>query len=285
MAGLDLLTAGLGAGAGILGGLLGAGKKPKVPPFMPVDVTGVQNQGIQGDISSLPQAEKLASEINTFSQDQILNMLRKSVPNFDQLQSQIGGNIASGLKGEVPQDVANQISSNAAARALRGGVAGTGFHGNLVAKDIGQTSYGIQQQAMSSVQNWLQSTKSLTTPQAFNLSSVFIDPSQRLQSATSDRNLQMGLAQQQSVINAAPNLQNSFLGGFLGNAGGQATGIGLQGMLSSLYGNPAVQGGGNEFGTINTNYSPYYGENYGGFNQQSNVNPTILQMLGGGLGH
>jgi hypothetical protein len=150
-------------------------------------------EALKGNLANLPAAEELGSKVNTFNQDQLLAMLRKANPNFDttlasqnDLLNQQLGVIQGQLKGEVPQSVADQLQLRDAAKAVRGGYAGSGAARNLEARDFGLTSLDITNRALQSASSWVDSasrwtsnTAALTQPAMFNVGSAFISPQQQ----------------------------------------------------------------------------------------------------------
>lgn len=169
----------------IIGGLLQ--EKPKVPEFTPVDTKQEQANAINANLQNLSSAQELASKTNAFNYDQMTGMLKKFIPNYDQLLSQTGSNIESMLKGEIPKDVQDQIMRNVAQRGIAGGFSGSGFGRNLEAKDLGLTSLQLTQQGFDAANRWLSTARS-TMPNLFDASSMFITPAQQLAVATDNRN-------------------------------------------------------------------------------------------------
>lgn len=132
----------------------------------------------------LPEAERLGTEVNRYNQAELLKALRGAIPGYDELVADISGNIESGLKGEIPSDVSDVVQNSAAARALAGGYGSSGMFGNLVARDLGLTSYNISQRALDSAQHWLQvGAQSLTTPR-FDVSRAFVSPVEQFRADT-----------------------------------------------------------------------------------------------------
>ena len=167
-------------GSLIKGALGGYGKKPEVPQYKPVDPTQEQQKTIAGNLSAMPEAQKLAGGVNKFNLEQLQQMLDGLMPGYGNIQNQMSTNLQSQLKGEIPADVQAQVQNSAAARAIGGGFGGTGMHGNLVARDFGMTSYGITQQAMDSATRWTQATAGMAQPMMMDVSSMFLSPQQRM---------------------------------------------------------------------------------------------------------
>ena len=110
----------------------GFGKKPEIPIYKQVDPTAEQGAAISGNLANLGGAQRLASKTNQFNLQQLQSMLGTMMPGYAGMQKQIGTNIQSQLRGELPPDVQARLQDSAAARSIGGGYGGTGMHGNLV---------------------------------------------------------------------------------------------------------------------------------------------------------
>lgn len=167
-----------GSGISFLGSLLQ--KKPEIPAYVPVDPAAEAAKATAGNTANLQGAENLASSVDSFNQGQMLAELRKAIPGYDSIASSAGSDIASFLKGQIPQDVSDLVNRSTAARAVSGGFGGTGLANNLTARDLGTTSVGLIGQGLDAASRWLQSQKNLTMPQNFDVSSMFISPAQQI---------------------------------------------------------------------------------------------------------
>jgi hypothetical protein len=161
----------------LIGGILQ--EKPKVPTFQKVSLADAQTQSTNANAAALPALKSLASNVNSFSQDQLLTSLRKVIPNYDQLVSKTRSIIDAELAGEIPQDVQDAISRNAAAKALGGGYGGSQMHGNLVARDLGLTSLNLKERGVDSASRWIQMSTQNLVPNLFDVRSMFITPTQQ----------------------------------------------------------------------------------------------------------
>lgn len=161
----------------IIGGLLQ--EKPKVPEFKGVDVQAEQAKATTGNIANFGQASQLGAKVNQFNQDQLLGMLRKAIPGYDNIMNQGSNLIQSYMRGEIPQDVKNQIGRNSAETSIAGGYGGSGMARNLEARDLGLTSLQLTQQGLSSADKWLNSAAARSTPQMFDVTSMFVSPMQQ----------------------------------------------------------------------------------------------------------
>lgn len=181
-------STGLGA---LVGLALGSyGRKPTVPDFPTVSADAAQKAAVAGNTANFGDIAKLAASVNTFNQDQLNALIDRALPGARQ---QIQSNIASQLKGEIPQDVQNAIFRGVAERTASGNAfGGGGFTRNVTARDLGLTSLQLTNNALSSAESWLSKA---TAPQ-FDVSSMFFSPQQRLA---------------QENLNAANQYQNALL--------------------------------------------------------------------------
>lgn len=136
-------------------------------------------EALAANLANLPKAEELGGKVNVFNQEQIMAMLRRAIPNYDAIVGKQSELIQSGLRGEVPKDVQDQLTLRTASKAISGGYAGSGVHRNLEARDFGLTSWDITNKSLDSASRWTQSMASLTQPALFNVGSAFISPQQQ----------------------------------------------------------------------------------------------------------
>ncbi len=170
----------------LIGGLLQ--DKPEVPKFDQINAQDEQKRAIAGNQSALPAAEKLASGVNDFNSQELMKMLRVAIPNYDDLVSKSTNLISSELSGQVPKDVQDRIQQNAASRAISGGYAGSGMHGNLNARDLGLTSLDMTQKGLDSANKWMTMAGAMTKANQFDVSNMFITPQQQIAVSMGERN-------------------------------------------------------------------------------------------------
>lgn len=181
-----------------------AGDKPDVPGFKPVNTTDEMRKAIAGNLENFGEASKLGAQVNAFNMDQLMAMFRKNIPGFDAIQNQQSAAIQSQLKGEIPQGVADYIQNSAAANALGRGVAGSGFHRNLFQTGLVREGLMQTQRGLDSAARWIAQTASFTTPNMFNIGSMFVSPQERIAVATHDRDFRFQRDWLRNQIKAAP---------------------------------------------------------------------------------
>ena len=177
------------AAAGVAGGLLGGllKKKPKVPEFKPVNAGEETANAIGINRSNFSSATQLGEDVNQFNQEQLLAAMRGAIPDVDAISGTASKNLLSMLRGELPDDVASNVERRAAARGYSGGVGGSQFAKNMTARDLGLTSLQITQQGLDSATRWISNARqNLVAPQ-FDVTSMFISPSQNLQNTWMNR--------------------------------------------------------------------------------------------------
>lgn len=199
------------AGA-LIGGAIGAfGRKPEIPKLTPVNPTAVQSQTLADNAATLPAAQQLGTQINSYNVKEQLGMLSKALEFVAPGQLQKAqGIVNSQLNGEVPADVAAAVQRRAAAQSLLGGFGGgSGIGRNLSLRDFGLTSLGVQQQGLA---NFSALASLAPKTQAFDVSSMFFTPQQRLQAAFTERNDQFQRNLLYEQVAAAPDPATAALG-------------------------------------------------------------------------
>jgi hypothetical protein len=113
----------------------------------------------------------LASGVNQFMTGQAAAPYIANLPGYQAMTGQQSQNILSQLKGEVPQDVINQVLQQAAERGIATGTAGGPNANAAYMKMLGLTSLGLQQQG---AQNLTQAIANTPVPELFNPMSLYV---------------------------------------------------------------------------------------------------------------
>jgi len=204
------------------------GRKPKVPALPKIDFNLEQQRTVTGNQQALPYAEELGRGVNTFNQEELDRLYNLALPGYDRIKNQVGENLTALTKGEIPQDVQDQLFRSKAVQAFRGGFAGSGLQRNLTARDFGLTSLALTGQGQDSAQRWLQSA---TAPR-FDITSMFLTPSQRIPMVTNERDTQWNAQWLRNQVKAMPDpvargihdgLVNLLMGAANGYGAGYAT--------------------------------------------------------------
>lgn len=150
---------------------------PDTLDLIDIDPTRVQRDTIAGNLQNLPQAEKLASQYNQFSTDQLLKALERMMPGYGALRDSVTSNIGSMVRGEIPKDVEQQLQRRAAEKGITLGTAGSNFQSYDALRNLGLTSLDITRQGLGAAASWVQSAP--RAPQ-FDIASMMFTPQQRL---------------------------------------------------------------------------------------------------------
>jgi hypothetical protein len=187
----------------VLGKLL-FGKKPKLPDLKDVSLQEEQKKSIAGNKSVLPELMGLASEVNAFNQAETMKAREASLPGYKNVLSKTQEQLMSQLKGEIPQDVQDQIQNMSAARSLGGGYGGSGVAGNRVARDLGLTSLGIVDKGLAAADRWLTTGSRYLTGPTFDVTSAFIKPMEQARFAVDERNTRWNYQWFKNQLDAQP---------------------------------------------------------------------------------
>ena len=179
MAALDYVSFGLNSA-------LGGNKKAKVPALPPIDIDAEQRLATTANQNALPGLQNLAGGVNAFNQEQLDKMYNSALPGYDRIKNQVSDNLLSMTKGELPDDVINEIYRSSTSRATAGGFGGSALGRNLTSRDLGLTSLDLMGRGQDSAQKWLSSA---AAPQ-MDITSMFISPQQRIGMRMSERDTQ-----------------------------------------------------------------------------------------------
>lgn len=221
----------IGAAAGL------AGSKPTVPNLPTIDPQQEQAKAISGNLAALPSAEKLASGVNLFNQQELLNMLTRSIPGYADIQKSESAAIQSLLKGEV-SDV-NQRATQSAAKAAGLGITGSRAAESLTLRDLGISSLAATEAGLSAADRWMRTTDAMTNPGLFNATSMFISPAQQIAVDTNERNATFNRDWLSNQISAMPGpLEKEAMGtlDYFDSLGKAALGAEMGGMLGGTMG-------------------------------------------------
>lgn len=157
------------------------GDKAKVPKFTPINIGAEADKAIAGNVARFGDVSKLGSKVNTFNQDELEKMMERALPGYKSMTGDITTQIASMLKGQVPQDVTDAIGRSGAWQSMSGGYGGSGMGRNLVARDLGRTSLDIMEKGVDAGMRWLTTAKNTMTAPQFDATSMFLTPEQQIQ--------------------------------------------------------------------------------------------------------
>lgn len=160
--------------AGAYGGI------PQVP-----SPQATQSAVLGGNLTNLPQAQQLASQVNTFNNQQAVAPYIANLPNYQNLLGQTSGNALALAQGQLPPDVVQAIQQQAAERGVMTGSPGSPNANAALLKALGLTSLQAQQTGLSQFGSLMGLTP---TGPLFNPASMFVTPEQQ-QAAQAAANL------------------------------------------------------------------------------------------------
>lgn len=154
----------------------GAGTYGKVPTVP--DPSATQGQAITGNMGNLGNLYGLTGSLNTEIAGQAALPYQLNLPNYQQNIGQAAQNTTSLLQGQIPTDVANQLTQSAAERGISTGALGSPNSNAALMRALGTTSLGLQQQG---AQNLSQQIAQTPTGQQFNPTSFLTTPQEQQQ--------------------------------------------------------------------------------------------------------
>ena len=224
-----------GAALGLAGSLFK--KKPKIPKFQKVDQAKAQQEGIAANLASFDQAKQLADQTAAADQDRLDSILTRTMPDYRKNLAAASASIGDMLSGKL--GIGDQAYSmrQSAERGGALGLSGSGAGRNLTARDLGMTSFQMQQYGLGAFNQLSSNVRQNYTVNPMSTAFSYASTPQYLQNEVN----QNQYAHQAAVGRAQSNAANSWqsrLGGFAQSIGGMAVGAGLQGMLAGPQGPP-----------------------------------------------
>lgn len=219
------------AGGQILGSVLGKQKAPQQASYTPVDPAAVQKQTIAGNLQNMAGAQDLASQTNSFNQNEANRLLESAMPGFGATQKRLMTQINEDLNSQntLPADVQQQIARYAAEKGVTRGTGGN-FNGFNLVKDFGFNLMDWKNASRTRALNTL-STVFGMTPRVNPMSpmAMMVDPAAAMNVQT--QNNQMAYNVQQAGYNAqaaASNYNRMMVAGAVTNATNFASNAMLQ---------------------------------------------------------
>lgn len=265
------------------------GQTPEVAPYVPTDLSVEQLKAITENISAFPEIQQLGGLYENYMLDAFKQAgldLQPILQGGDAMVRQMETVGQQFLKGEVPQDVQDQIRRQDALTSMLSG--GPGGASALTARDLGLTSLNMINQgaalageAGNAAQRWA----GLASGLIMSPSGMMVTPQQQAQQTMMNNLYKQATRQLRYNLAAAPdpaaagisgtlmNLLGAYLGHGMGGGGGSITPS-----YSSIMGG-TTSGQGINFGGANPYSATTGGFNFGG----SNVGGQSIQYMGGGM--
>jgi hypothetical protein len=197
--------------------------------------------------------QDLASSTNAFMTGEAKAPFVSNLPDYENLVAQRSKNIGAELRGEVPQDVVNQILQQGAERGIMTGSPGSPNSNAAMLRALGLTSREMQQQGSANLSRSISDTP---VPQLFYPQSLFVPQTLAAQS----------LAAAQSGLTRG------------GDAGGAGRGYGAHSV--SLPGGSLGGGAGNQPASWERGYGAIGGGRTGYFDETPYSGPSWDQLYG-----
>lgn len=255
-----------GVAAGAASGFLGAGKKPRIPPVPKLNPSQIQMDTIAGNMAALPAAQRLATQTNTLSQQEIARALEFALPGGVKKAQDF---ISSQLSGELSPEDTRAVIRNATAAGFGSGVQGGGAGSigrNLTLRDLGRSTVEQKERGLANFANFVE----VTRPPVLTASSMFLTPAQRLEAEATNNRMSYDAALAQAGIDAQPSAGQKALSGALGSlssmagmfSGSSFANMGSAGAATSGFRAPTSVARGT--GSLGTPGRFSFGSNYGG---------------------
>lgn len=243
----------------LIGKAIGAfGEKVKVPSFKEILPDEVQADTVQGNIKSLADIARLAAGVDTFNQSQLESLIDRVLPGARQ---QIQENVASQLRGEIPDDVRRAIAQGNSER-FAGVFSGSNFARSNEAKQLGLTSLGIINQGLASAESWL----SQASAPRFDVTSMFFTPQQRYGYAVNERDARYQRDLMAAQVKAAPDPATAALGTEIDRFFNTAAGAGMMAAGGGFGGGAGAGSGAGGLASANQSMGVANPYNLGGYN-------------------
>lgn len=183
------------------------GTVPQVPDPSQTQLTTILN-----DLKNLGNLGNLTTDLNSLIAKNAALPYQMNLPNYNAMTGQSSGNILSLLKGQVPQDVANQLAQLGAERGVATGSIGSPNSNTALMRALGLTSLGLQQQGEGDLTAAINRTP---TGKQFDPSSFLISP-------------EFGTEMQYlaNLLRAAPDPRQAAEANLLNTLGGLGAGLG-----------------------------------------------------------
>jgi hypothetical protein len=269
------------------------GRKAEFAPLHILDPTDLLRQMLGGEIQDWPQIQ----QIGDLFQNYMVSGIENLVPNFSDLLKE-GGTAAQTLldqalpleRGEIPEDVRQQVYRSGAFQSLGAGTAGSPMSSALTARDLGLTSLDLMKQGAGLAEaggNAAQRWAGLASGTMLNPQSQMYSPEwfaqfrqQQETAKTASKQLRYNLAAQPDPAWADRAKMFANILGMVGG-GGMGGGGGLGGAIGSGYAaNAAALGGAGGMGGPGMGLGGGYPASYSPYSMQSNLNPGLGQNPG-----
>lgn len=172
------------------------------PPAPNVNPSEEALKAILGNLKLLPDAARLGAGAQEALDKQTLASLERLIPGWSNISKNITGNIDALSRGELPQDVQNQISRKAAEMGISTGTSGSDFDKYRSLRNLGLTSLQATDKALDSASRWMQTVRS-GAPR-FDFTNAFIKPETQIQAQMWNEENRWNVAWLETQLKAQP---------------------------------------------------------------------------------
>lgn len=186
------------------------GQKPDIAKPKKTILADEQSKAIGSNISAFPQTAELGNLYSSYLQGAI----EKQLPDYKTILAEgstttkdILAESDKLIKGELPQDVIDQIQRSSAYTSLMSGTAGSGMSKALTARDLGLTSLDLMSQGTkmaqaggNAAQNWAKIAGSTT----YDPNQMMVTPAQQASITANNNALMQAYQQFKFNVAAAP---------------------------------------------------------------------------------
>lgn len=234
----------IGAGLRIVGGIGGsilAGSAARVRRNQltniantpGLDTSSITGEALAGQEANFGAGSALTSKINRFNTQERQAFLDEAIPGYQKRKQAELDITDSYLRGEIPQDVQDQLQNSNAGRAVAGGYGGSGFAAHRTARDFGLTSLGLVNMGLDRTSSINRETASLEGPNLVSVANYLgVSPQELVAIRGGERAQKMAML---SSISKMPGTSDIWAK-YLNDLGGATTGAAASGAFGGFGG-------------------------------------------------
>lgn len=230
-----------------------------------VDLQESVRRAAISNLGLIPLNERLVDRANQAQSSAAIERAMALDPNFMQTIAGLSDSARSLVRGEIPEDVLEEIRKRRAEGAAAGGIGTPGALTNATSRDLGLTSLDLQQRGASLFQLINQSRQAIDpVERQISMSQLLLSPEQQINADVANRALRAApdpTAQQLFTNEFVGSRQEAFARGNVTVPVDNTLGAGLAGFggtLSGLIGSGAF-GGGSAAGNAGFAFTPSAG--------------------------
>lgn len=223
--GLAIAAAVVAAGASAGGAYLSSRKKTDIPEWNPMDIGGEAAKALASNETNFAGSAALTSKANAYNQDEVLKMLRRIIPGFDEIMSKASKEYSSGIEGKLSESAVHQIRQEAATYGQKSGTYGSQFSNLRELRNYGLNVEAKINNSLNSFQSWTRNMASMFQPGMTSIASSFISPEAWIKQKQSDKENAWRVSMGQAIEDSRPSA----------GATAAASGLGTLGSVAGMY--------------------------------------------------